>query len=219
MKKLSLVIPVYNAQDLLDRILQHVPDLAAKAEECGFRLVETIVVDDGSQPPMAIAPEATGGVRLLRNDRNRGKGFSVRRGALSAAGDWVLMSDVDESAPLAEFARLAPCADKAIVCGSRFGSDRRPWLRRTLSRVFNRISGTGLKDTQCGFKLFNMALMRPAFESLRTERFAFDVELIRNAPSVAEVPVKWFGRRRSSLKVRRDAPQMLRDLIRIRWGV
>ena len=48
------------------------------------------------------------------------------------------------------------------------------------------------------------------------ERFAFDVELIMNAPSVASVHVKWQGRRRSSLKVWRDAPRMLLDLLRIR---
>lgn len=218
MRTLSLVIPVYNAQDLLDKILRHVPDLSTTAKKCGFELIETVVVDDGSRHPATIAPEFADTVKLLRNNRNRGKGFSVRRGALSAAGDWVLMSDVDESAPLTEFVHLAPKADKAIVCGSRFGRDRRPWLRRMLSRIFNKLSGTGLKDTQCGFKLFNMALMRPVFESQRTERFAFDVELIRNAPSVAEVPVKWFGRKRSSLIVKKDAPRMLFDLVSIRWG-
>ena len=62
-------------------------------------------------------------------------------------------------------------------------------------------------------------LMRPVFETLRTERFAFDVELILKAPSVIEVPVEWHGGRRSSLKVWRDAPRMLLDLLRIRWTV
>ena len=218
MKSLSLVIPAYGAGDLLGRILEHVPGLSAAATRCGFELVETIVVDDGSQPPIEnVAPESVPPVRLLRNAENRGKGFSVRRGALEAKGDWVLMSDVDESVPLAEFAVLAPLADRAIVCGSRrCGKDARPFHRRALSALFNALTGTGLKDTQCGFKLFNMALMRPIFESQRTERFAFDVELIRKAPSVIEVPVPWRGGRRSSLKVWRDAPRMLWDLIRIR---
>ena len=218
MKSLSLVIPAYGAGDLLCRILTHVPGLAAAATRCGFELIETIVVDDGSQPPIEnVATDSVPPVRLLRNPENRGKGFSVRRGALEAKGDWVLMSDVDESVPLTEFAVLAPLADRAIVCGSRrCGKDVRPFHRRVLSALFNALTGTGLKDTQCGFKLFNMALMRPLFESQRTERFAFDVELIRKAPSVVEVPVPWRGGRRSSLKVWRDAPRMLWDLIRIR---
>jgi len=218
MKSLSLVIPAYGAGDLLGRILSHVHRLSAAATHCGFELIETIVVDDGSQPPIEeVASNSIPPVRLLRNAENRGKGYSVRRGALEAKGDWVLMSDVDESVPLAEFAELAPLADRAIVCGSRRGGkDARPFHRRVLSVLFNALTGTGLKDTQCGFKLFNMALMRPLFESQRTERFAFDVELIRKAPSVVEVPVSWRGGRRSSLKVWRDAPRMLWDLIRIR---
>ena len=218
MKSLSLVIPAYGAGDLLGRILAHVPGLSAAATRCGFELIETIVVDDGSQPPIEnVATDSVPPVRLLRNPENRGKGFSVRRGALEAKGDWVLMSDVDESVPLTEFAVLAPLSDRAIVCGSRrCGKDARPFHRRVLSALFNALTGTGLKDTQCGFKLFNMALMRPLFESQRTERFAFDVELIRKAPSVVEVPVPWRGGRRSSLKVWRDAPRMLWDLIRIR---
>ena len=218
MKSLSLVIPAYGAGDLLGRILAHVPELSAVATRCGFELVETIVVDDGSQPPIEdVASDSVPPVRLLRNAENRGKGYSVRRGALEAKGDWVLMSDVDESVPLSEFAVLAPLADRAIVCGSRrCGKDARPFHRRALSALFNALTGTGLKDTQCGFKLFNMVLMRPIFESQRTERFAFDVELIRKAPSVVEVPVPWRGGRRSSLKVWRDAPRMLWDLIRIR---
>ena len=217
MKSLSLVIPAYGAGDLLGRILAHVPGLAAGAARCGFELVETIVVDDGSEPPIGEIPPFGIPCCLLRNVSNRGKGFSVRRGALAAKGDWVLMSDVDESVPFAEFAKLAPLADRAIVCGSRKGGrDVRPFHRRVLSWLFNRLAGTGLGDTQCGFKLFNMALMRPVFESQRTARFAFDVELIRKAPSVGEVPVVWRGGQRSSLKVWRDAPRMLWDLVKIR---
>ena len=221
MRSLSLVIPVYGGEELLGKILAHVPTLGATAAEVGFELVETILVDDGSPRPIEAAAigEGCGGCRflLMRNEKNRGKGYSVRRGALAARGAWVLMSDVDESVPLAEFARLAPFADQAMVCGSRrHGDDARPFHRRLLSRLFNVLTGSRLKDTQCGFKLFNMALMRTAFERLRTERFAFDVELIRRAPSVVEVPVKWVGGRRSSLKVWRDAPRMLWDTILIR---
>jgi dolichyl-phosphate beta-glucosyltransferase len=224
MNSLSLVIPVYEAEGLLKRILAHVPLLAESAEMSGFRLCEVVVVDDGSRQPIDLADcgiDSLNGlpVILLRNDRNCGKGFSVRRGALAAKGEWVLMSDVDESAPLTEFSRFAPFCENAIVCGSRKGGmDVRPLHRRILSWIFNRLAGTEVEDSQCGFKLFNMALMRSAFERQRIWRFAFDVELIAAAPSVASVHVKWQGRRRSSLKVWRDAPRMLWDLIRIRCG-
>ena len=227
MKRLSLVIPVYEAEGLLKRILAHVPALASSARECGFSLVETIVVDDGSVKPVdpdIVVSGAAGDVPvvLIRTARNMGKGYSVRRGALAAKGGWVLMSDVDESSPLSEFSALAPHSDAAMVCGSRKGKgcvDARPVFRRFLSMLFNSLTGTGVEDSQCGFKLFNMSLMRPVFERQKIWRFAFDVELILNAPSVASAHVKWYGRRRSSLKVWRDAPRMLWDLVRIRLGI
>ena len=190
--------------------------------------METILVDDASSPPLdaACVPSSVhdAPVTVLRNATNRGKGFSVRRGALAARGDWVLMSDVDLSAPFSEFARLAQHADAWLVCGSRYGRPGMPLLRRVLSRVFHLfawVAGVrGVQDTQCGFKLFRMNGMRRIFEIQRIERFAFDVELIRlvrrAGGSVVEVPVLWRGGPRSSLNVLRDAPRMLYDLFRIR---
>ena len=225
MKTLSLVIPVYNAPDLARAAAAHVPELAACAASSGFDLLEAIFVDDGSNPPLElpIAGEPPGlPVRVLRQPVNRGKGAAVRAGALAAKGDWVLMSDVDLSAPLTEFASLAPHADAWMACGSRYGRTGMPLGRRILSRLFHAlvwlVGVRGIQDTQCGFKLFRMEKMRPIFEAQRIERFAFDVELVRRVRraggSVVETPVDWHGGRRSSLRVVRDAPRMLWDLLR-----
>ena len=230
MRTLSLVIPVYNAPDLSRAAAAAVPELARTAEACGFSLVEAIFVDDGSEPPLELSE--TGGtrscasaipIRVLRQPANAGKGAAVRRGALEAKGDWVLMSDVDMSAPFAEFARLAEHADAWMACGSRHGRPGMPFRRRLLSSLFHFcvwcIGVRGVHDTQCGFKLFRMDVMRAMFEHQRIMRFAFDVELIRRVVSaggsVAEVPVEWKGGSRSSLRVLRDAPRMLWDLLRI----
>ena len=163
-------------------------------------------------------------IRVLRQPANCGKGAAVRRGALEAKGEWVLMSDVDMSAPFAEFARLAGHAGAWMVCGSRHGRPGMPFRRRLLSCLFHVfvwcIGVRGVHDTQCGFKLFRMDVMRAVFERQRTERFAFDVELIRRVQAaggeVVEVPVEWKGGVRSSLRVCRDAPRMLWDLFRFR---
>ena len=192
MRTLSLVIPVLNAPDLVRTAVSAVPELARTAETCGFSLVETIFVDDGSAPPLKVESP---GCRVIRVDMNAGKGAAA----------------------------LAPYADRAIACGSRrCGKDARPFHRRVLSRLFNAMTGTGLKDTQCGFKLFRMDVMRAMFERQKIARFAFDVELIRRVIAlggeVAEVPVEWKGGTRSSLRVLRDAPRMLWDLLRIALG-
>ena len=225
MKTLSLVVPVYEAPDLARALLAAVPGLEAAAAACGFELVETLLVDDGAARPLADELAARGGVpdgvRILRNGRNRGKGYSVRRGALEARGGWVLMSDVDQSAPLTEFVRLAAHADAWMVCGSRYGRPGMPLRRRLLSRLFHALvwlTGVrGVQDTQCGFKLFRMDVMRGVFARQRVERFAFDVELVRlvqkERGNLVEVPVLWKGGARSSLNVLRDAPRMLYDLL------
>ena len=226
MRTLSLVIPVYNAPDLARAVVSAVPELARTAEACGFTLAEAIFVDDGSEPPLDLSETGGTPIRVLRQPVNCGKGAAVRRGALEAKGDWVLMSDVDMSAPLGEFTHLAARADAWMVCGSRHGRPGMPFLRRLLSRLFHFCvwcAGVrGVYDTQCGFKLFRMDVMRALFERQRIARFAFDVELIRGVIAaggeVAEVPVEWKGGTRSSLRVLRDAPRMLWDLLRMKSG-
>ena len=225
MKTLSLVIPVYNAPDLARTAASRVTDLAGCASGCGFELVEAIFVDDGSEPPIDLFPMDTSAtpIRVVRQPANRGKGAAVRAGAMAAKGEWVLMSDVDLSAPLTEFARLAPHSDAWMVCGSRYGRAGMPLRRRILSRLFHAlvwlVGVRGIRDTQCGFKLFRREKMRQVFEAQRIERFAFDVELVklvrRAGGTVAETSVEWHGGRRSSLRVLRDAPRMLWDLLRI----
>ncbi len=219
-------MPVFNAPDLARALLARVGELERTAGDCGFQLVETILVDDGSESNLADGlADLPSGIVILRNETNRGKGFSVRRGALAARGDWVLMSDVDLSAPLTEFARLAASADSWMVCGSRHGRPGMPLRRRLLSGLFHlfvRLAGVaGIHDTQCGFKLFRMDVMRAVFKAQRIERFSFDVELIRRVlragGTVKEMPVIWHGGKRSSLRLLRDAPRMLWDLLWLRY--
>jgi dolichyl-phosphate beta-glucosyltransferase len=129
-------------------------------------------------------------------------------------------------APFPEFELLAERADAWMVCGSRHGRRGMPLRRRLLSGLFHFfvwcIGVRGVHDTQCGFKLFRMDVMRAVFEHQKIARFAFDVELIRRTVlaggDVAEVPVEWKGGTRSSLRVLRDAPRMLWDLLRIAVG-
>lgn len=221
MKTLSLVVPVFNSPDLARAVLAHLDELKRAATASGFTLVETIFVDDGSAEPLVL--EAMPEVVVVRNDVNQGKGFSVRRGACMAKGAWVLMSDVDLSAPLGEFAKLAPHAEAWMVCGSRYGRPGMPLKRKFLSWLFHqsvRLAGvSGIHDTQCGFKLFRMDKMRAIFEVQRTARFSFDVELVRRVQrvggAVVEVPVEWRGGMRSSLRLFSDAPRMLWDLFKI----
>src|SRR5262245_65621559 len=85
---------------------------------------ELIVVDDGSRDNTAEVVERARakGLRFVRNDRNRGKGYTVREGVRAAFGKYVLFTDADLSAPIDELNKLLDVAVKDgadVVIGSR----------------------------------------------------------------------------------------------------
>ena len=127
---------------------------------------ELLVVDDGSRDATArvAAAFAAEGVRVIRHERNRGKGAAVRTGVLASRGARVLISDADFSTPIEEVEKLERrLADGTpLVLGSRGLADsqirqRQPFYREMMGKTFNRLirlfGVRGIRDTQCGFKL------------------------------------------------------------------
>ena len=92
----------------------------------GWTFQEIVVVDDGSSDDTAALTEVLAAtdsrIRLVRNGRNRGKGYSVRHGMLEARGEWCLLTDADLSAPIGEMDKLwRACSETGseIAIGSR----------------------------------------------------------------------------------------------------
>jgi dolichyl-phosphate beta-glucosyltransferase len=228
----SIILPAYNESA---RIAGTLEKILAHATQFGWN-AEVIVVNDGSSDDTAeIVRECAGRhpvVRLLENPGNRGKGYSVRHGMLSARGDILLFSDADLSSPIEEadklFAEIAEGADLAV--GSRW-LDRRlqirrqPLHRRFLGRIFNLalrvILGLQFKDTQCGFKAFTRRSAQTIFPLQKIERWGFDPELLylamRLGFDVREVPVAWSHREGTRIHPLRDGIRMFGELLRIRW--
>jgi dolichyl-phosphate beta-glucosyltransferase len=201
---LSLVIPAFNEAARLPRTIERI---RAYLEADG-RPHEIVVVDDGSTDATADQALRCGGgtLRLLRNETNRGKGYSVRRGMLAATGRRRLMTDADLSTPIADLSRLMAAMDEGhdVVIGSRAvpGADiqlHQPWYRENMGRVFNLfvrlLALPGLHDTQCGFKLFSARAAEAVFSAALLDGFSFDVEALfvarKRGYSIAEIPVTW----------------------------
>ncbi len=228
---LTVIVPAYNETLRIGETLRRI------AEYCRthVRDWEVIVVDDGSTDGTAeAATSALDGesrLRVVRHPRNLGKGQAIRTGALAARHPYVLFSDADLSTPIEELAVLAPHASpRAVVIASRGLPDsslevRQPLYRETMGRIFNLVVRVllvpGVRDTQCGFKLFGHEVARSVFPALETRRFAFDVEVLARARrlgfDLVEVPVRWRNDSRSRVHPVRDSASMLRDVFRIWW--
>src|SRR5882672_1094568 len=184
--KVSLVIPAFNEadriQDSLRRIAEYLKNVRFDTE--------ILVVDDGSTDETSAIVERLdySGLRLIRNGRNRGKGYSVRNGVLSATGDYVLFSDADLSTPIEELDKLLLAAEDEnadVVVGSRgvdssYIEKHQSSVREGGGRLFNvmvrMLLGLKIQDTQCGFKLFRREKVQSAFRKQTTDGFGFDPE-------------------------------------------
>ncbi len=208
MVSISVVIPAYNEEQRLPATLEIVDQyLTAKA----FEFAEVVVVDDGSTDDTARLVERFANrssfVRLVKNPGNRGKGYAVKNGMLSAKGEWCLFSDADLSSPIDEFERLYEAAvrERAVVAiGSRavkgaeitvHQSSFREWSGRFFNLVMRTVTGLPFHDTQCGFKLYRADAAREIFSRQLLEGFSFDVEDLVIAKELGlkaiEVPVRW----------------------------
>jgi len=229
----SIVIPAYNEKA---RILATLEAVVTSVRTQSWR-AEVIVVNDGSTDSTARlvkdfaehAPE----VRLIENPGNRGIGYSVRHGMLEAAGDVVMFTDADLSAPMDEASRLFGAIDAGadIAIGSRWlesgrQTHRQPLYRQFFGRCFNMVCRMVMQlpfaDTQCGFKAFTRSAAQTVFQLQTIERWGFDPEILfialKRGLRVKEVPVSWAHDERTRMSYLKDGLQMLKELVIVRWN-
>jgi len=236
---LSIVIPAYNEETnirlgTLDKVSRYL-------EKQGYSW-EVIIVNDGSSDKTGTLIEEfirTNKKFRLINNPHQGKAATVITGVLSAKGEYVLFSDLDQATPLREIEKLLPWFEKKydVVIGSR--KDRRegaPILRRFMARgfMFLRTLILGLKgisDTQCGFKVFRREVAFSIFKRLElygNQRIVtgsmvtagFDIEVLFLAKTlgylIKEVPVEWHYVETRRVNPITDSWQGLMDIFAIR---
>jgi dolichol-phosphate mannosyltransferase len=239
---LSVVIPAYNEAAFIGTLLARIQavDLAGVAVTA-----ELIVVDDGSADDTADIAARHGGVRVIRQRPNAGKGAAVRAGIAAATGSHVLIQDADlEYDPqdyLPMLSALRGGGDRTVVYGSRYlpypdASALRnvfagPWPGqswaaylggRSLSVTAWLTTGRYLTDTVTAYKLFPRALL--AGLDLQTTGFELDHEIsakvIAKGYRIVEVPIGYAPRSKAEGKKigARDWWRALRTFWRFRRG-
>jgi glycosyltransferase involved in cell wall biosynthesis len=229
--RLSIVIPAYNECLRIEGTLERVMGCI---RTCNWD-AEVLVVDDGSTDEttdivhrwMQTHPR----LHMVKNPGNRGKGYSVRNGLLQSAGEIVMFTDADLSAPMEEAQLLMDAIDEGadVAIGSRWLDKQRqtihqPLYRRFFGRCFNwvtrRVMGLPFKDTQCGFKAFKREAAQVIFRLQTIERWGFDPEILFIARKlkyrIVEVPVTWGHDERSRMSYLKDGMKMLEEMAEIR---
>ncbi|MBI5728698.1 MAG: glycosyltransferase family 2 protein [Candidatus Magasanikbacteria bacterium] len=210
----SIVIPVYNEERRLPKNIDKI---------CQFFLtthqkVEIIFVNDGSTDQTLAILSAYNNkynFKIISYQKNQGKGYAVRQGALASKGDWVVFFDVDLATPLEEFnllvETLAP-GDQIVIGSRRLPASqinvRESKTRTLLGHCFTKLSNLlvpSVVDFTCGFKCFSRTAVAIIFPRARINRWGFDAELLYVGTlhylPIKQIPVSWAHDADSKVKV------------------
>jgi dolichyl-phosphate beta-glucosyltransferase len=229
---ISVVVPAYNEEA---GIAFTVDRLRSWLEERG-EAYEVLVVDNASTDRTAerLEPLSDGRrVRVLRNERNRGKGYSMRRGMLEARGELRLHCDADCAMSLPSLpGMLELVGEYDVVVGSRLAEGarvgrRQPLRRRIVGRSFQQLCRLLLReptqDLYCGFKLWRAPAAVDAYSRTRLEGWTFDAEVLAMARGlgyrIRETGIVWTDREGSRVRMARILVPVVRELIAARRHV
>ena len=224
--QISVVIPAYNEAKVIAATVKEVKDYLANH----FSSFEIIVVDDKSTDETLEILKHLGDIRIFRNLKNHGKGYTVAKGVGQAKGDLILFMDADNSTHISELDKFLDYSqDYQLIIGSRGLPDSHVKVKQNFIKIFFGKAGNllsrclidkNIHDTQCGFKLFSKDVQY-LFTKLTIPGFAFDFELIWLAKKhhfkVKELPVVWYNNFDSSVKWY-DYPRTLLSLFKIRFN-
>lgn len=238
--KISLIIPCYNEEA---NIQKGVLDKIGNFTKNDTNFIEVMIVDDGSNDhsKKIIRDEYLDQFpkfKLIENN-HQGKAFAIITGIESAKGDLVMFSDIDLATPIEESIKLINQIDKYdIIIGSR--NSRRegaPILRKTMAVGFIFIRDIflglkGIKDTQCGFKIFKRDVALKIINRLKVfhnKRVAkgssvtagFDLEFLflalKLGYKIKEIPVTWLHVETKNVNFAKDSIETLIDIFKIKY--
>ena len=201
---LSIIIPVYNEEKTVLKSLQSLKDLNKNLFQH-----EVIVVNDGSQDSTSKILNENKNLydKLLTNETNKGKGFSIKKGIIEAKGTHIICHDADlEYNPkdILKFEKIFADFDADGVLGSRFNySDYtrshnilNKFANHLITLAFNLLYNTTFTDIYSCYFAFKKELIDPNL--LQTSGFEQHAEIlckvVKSGKKFYEVPINYSGR-------------------------
>ena len=229
--KLSIVVPAYNEEDRIGKMLAaYLPHFAERYGN-DFEIVVAVngSTDRTEDVVRALQPRFPQ-LRVIVEPRPIGKGGAVMAGGAVAQGDLIGFVDADGATPPAAFDDLVQNIGSAglIIASRRLPgsviSPRQPWPRRVASRIFNflvrRLFKLRITDTQCGAKLMTAEAWRAIVPNIGLTKWAFDVDMLfktrRAHYEIREIPTTWRDVTGSKLRVGPVSFQMFLAICRLR---
>ncbi|MDG6925606.1 MAG: glycosyltransferase family 2 protein [Nitrososphaerota archaeon] len=220
--KISLIMPAYQLADKIEASIFHAKQMLEQL----MQNYEVIVVDDGSvdatyENASRLSDDR---VKVIRNSKNQGKGYSFKRGIEESTGAYVILSDADMDVNPSKIALYLEALKKhdIVVASKRLPSSSysAPLVRKFLSASFNALvdvmMGLRISDTQTGLKAFRSDAIKRIMQFVSVKRYAFDVEVLVVGKLLGygtiELPVSVSLSKRFSL---RNVMYMLIDLLGI----
>ena len=229
--KLSIVVPAYNEEARIGKMLAAYLPYFAERYGDGFEVIVSVNGSrDGTADVVRALQPAHPQLRVIVDPRPIGKGGAIIAAGKEARGDLIGFVDADGATPPAAFDDLVRHVGGAgLIIASRWMpgavvSPRQPWPRRTASRIFNflvrRLFKLQITDTQCGAKLMTAAAWRAIVPHIGLTKWAFDVDMLfktrRAHYPIREIPTTWSDVGGSKLRVGRVSLQMFVAICRLR---
>lgn len=197
MHKISIIIPVYNEAKTLKEIIKRVESVNIDKE--------IIAVDDGSTDgSLDILSDVAGEgrIKLIRHDKNSGKGAAIKTGLRAAEGDIIIIQDADlETDPQDYYKLIKPIKSGETRAVFGYRTTKKPtsiywWGGKAVSFVAGLLYGGNIKDVNNGYKVMTRDLWRSL--NLESEHFQICEEitakLLKRKEKIIQVPTKYFPR-------------------------
>lgn len=225
--KITIAIPVYNEEKTIEKVIDRVKQVTINSEK------EIIVVDDGSKDKSYDIIRNIAGIKVIRHEKNQGKGAAVKSALKHATGEVFLVQDADlELDPIQIPNLVSPIIEgKAqVVYGSRNWNKNKKDGKRSLLFYFGGIAITlitnflfnlKITDEPCGYKVFKTSILRSI--NIKNDRFEWEPEITakiaKKGINIYEVPVFSSSRslREGKKLRRRDGIKAMLTLIKYRF--